>query len=327
MTDLATFDPLPPPTETDRRLVRVYLRSRSEGASRRIAEWMLDRLARELGYADADAVAWTALGYEHGQYLLERIGQGIQPETTNTVFSALRGLVRQGQRARVIAPGSPCLALLDLSRLDCDTEEPAAGRALSDVEVGKLLAVCRADHWREAGVRDEAMIHALWATGFRRTAFCALDLADLDLDAATLTARDKGRKRHVMPLDADTLGAIRRYLEQRGTWAGPLWVATTPGRPPHHLTERRLMPASLYDMLIRRAVEAKVERFTPHDLRRTAVTDWIRRYGLRMAQRLANHSDPSQTARYDRSGREEMVEAVQARKLKLDTNNEAAPGA
>lgn len=37
-----------------------------------------------------------------------------------------------------------------------------------------------------------------------------------------------------------------------------------------------------------------------------------------MAQRLAAHSDPSMTARYDRSGREAMVEAVQGRKLKLD---------
>lgn len=319
MEDLAAFDPLPPPTDTDRRVLRVYLRSRAEGSSRRIAGYVLDRLARELGYADAEAAPWTALGYEHGQYLLDRLGQGAQPETVNTAFSALRGLVRQGQRARVIAPGSPCLALLDLSRLECDTDEPAAGRALSDVEMGKLLAACRADTGREAGIRDEAIIYTLWATGFRRTAFCALDLTDLDLDAATLTARDKGRKRHTMPLDADTLGAIRRYLEQRGAWAGPLWVATTPGRPPHHLTERRLRPASLYDMLLRRAVEAKVERFTCHDFRRTAITQWVAQFGLRMAQRLANHSDPSMTAKYDRSGREAMVEAVQARKLRLDT--------
>lgn len=317
MLDLAQFDPLPPATETDGKALRVFLRSRAEGPSRETAERTLARLARLLGYEEVGAVPWTALNYEHGQYLTNALNEGREPATTNTYMGVLRGLVKEARRARVIGHGAPCTALLDLAPVECDKEEAAAGRALSDDEVARLIKACRDDPSREAGKRDEAIIRLLWATGLRRETLCKLDLDDLDLDRATVTARGKRRKRHVMPLDPDTLAVLRDYLAVRGDWAGPLWVGSTPGRPPHRLLRRRFRGNALYEMLLRRAVEAKVERFSPHDFRRTFVTDMIRRAGLRTAQRLANHSSPAMTALYDRSGREAMEEAVNGRKLKL----------
>lgn len=214
-------------------------------------------------------------------------------------------------------------------RIRGEEPPPAAGRAITQAEFEAMLAVCLVDRRQDGlvGRRDAAIIALSWVTGMRRGELARLDLADLDTERATLTARGKRRKRHVMPLDADTLAVVGRYLDALGRWAGPLFVRVTPGRPPHRLTEQRFRSAALYEMLLRRAVEAGVERFSPHDLRRTALTAFIRCAGLRTAQRLAGHSSPEMTARYDRSGREAMVEAVEGRRLQVDVDDTAAPGA
>jgi len=58
MTDLS-LPPLPAATDRDRKAVRVYLLSRSEGISRHQAESILNLLARELGCTDWQTCAWT----------------------------------------------------------------------------------------------------------------------------------------------------------------------------------------------------------------------------------------------------------------------------
>lgn len=225
------------------------------------------------------------------------------------------------RRARLLPPDAPRLDALAVPYPESDTEEQGAGRALTDAEVGKLIAACRSDPSADLAARDEFAIRFLWSTGFRRASFNVLNLSDLDRQAATVTVRGKGKRRHVMPLDEDTLAAFDRYLARRGTAEGPLFVAVGQGRPPHRFNGKRLGADGLAAMLTRRAVAAGVERFTAHDLRRTAITDFIRRAGLRTAQRLANHRDPKTTARYDKSGREAMIEVVNGRRLKLDTED------
>ena len=304
-------------TDLDRKMLSLYLLSRSAGASRAGAKRELQVIARDAGHEGPEACPWSAFDYETTARLLDTMSQRLQPESVRALFATLRGLVRVARRARVLPPDAPCLDGLDVPYPEGRQDE-GAGRALTDAEVGRLIADCRADPSPDLAIRDEFAIHFLWATGFRRGSFSVLDLADLDADALTVTVRGKGKRRHVMPLDAGTLAVFDRYLERRGDWPGPLFVCVTRGRLPHTFTRQRFGSNALRDMLTRRAVAAGVPRFTAHDLRRTFVTDMIRRAGLRTAQRLANHSDPKTTARYDKSGREAMEAAVKARRLKLD---------
>lgn len=305
-------------TDLDRKMLSLYLLSRSAGVSREGAKRELQVIARDAGYTSPEACPWSAFDYEATARLLDTMSRRLQPESVRALFATLRGLIRGARRARVLPSDAPCLDVLAVPYPEGGQDE-GAGRALTDEEVGRLIADCRADPSPDLGVRDEFAIHFLWATGFRRGSFSVLDLSDLDREAGAVTVRGKGKRRHCMPLDAGTLAVFDRYLARRGDWPGPLFICVTRGRPPHVFTRERFGSTALRDMLTRRAVSAGVPRFTAHDLRRTAVTQWVASAGLRTAQRLANHADPKTTALYDRSGREAMVEAVQARKLKIDT--------
>jgi integrase len=69
------------------------------------------------------------------------------------------------------------------------------------------------------------------------------------------------------------------------------------------LDDRRLTPAAVRAILLRRCVEAGIARATPHDLRRTFVSRLLER-GADFASvaALAGHASIETTRRYDRRG-------------------------
>ena len=75
---------------------------------------------------------------------------------------------------------------------------------------------------------------------------------------------------------------------------------------------RRMTDQAVLMLLRRRAAQARVPAFTPHDLRRTFVGDLLEA-GADMVtvQKLAGHSNVQTTARYDRRGEETKRRAAE----------------
>ena len=86
----------------------------------------------------------------------------------------------------------------------------------------------------------------------------------------------------------------------RGTEPGPLFV---PVDKAGRIALRRLTAESVFDRLQALAKRAGVQRFSPHDMRRSFISDLLDNGAdLAVVQAMAGHANPATTAQYDRRG-------------------------
>jgi site-specific recombinase XerD len=176
------------------------------------------------------------------------------------------------------------------------------GRALNRRELRALFRVCQADR-RPSGARDAALVAVLYGAGLRRAEVVALDLANYEAETGALTIRaGKGGKDRMTYATNGSRAALDGWLRFRGNEAGPLfWPIDQAGR----MTARRMTAQSVLEMLQRRARQARVQRFSPHDLRRTFISDLLDAGAdITTVAGLAGHASVTTTARYDRRGEE-----------------------
>jgi site-specific recombinase XerD len=176
------------------------------------------------------------------------------------------------------------------------------GRALPSSEITALQTACSTDPGA-AGIRDAGIIGVLYGTGLRRSEVVNLDCSHYKQDVNEVTVfGGKGRKDRLVYVPDGTKEAIRDWLGLRGSDAGPLFChVNKAGR----ISLRRLSGQGIWHILRKRGEQAGVESFTPHDLRRSCITDLLAGGAdIFVVQQLAGHSDPKTTMRYDRRGEE-----------------------
>jgi integrase/recombinase XerD len=181
------------------------------------------------------------------------------------------------------------------------------GRALSAGEIAALFRIC-ADGTR-GGVRDAALLAVLYAGGLRRSEAVGLDLSDYQPETGALTVRrGKGGKDRVVYAANGAADALLDWISIRGSELGALFYPVNKG---DRVTPRRMTDQAILWMCHRRADQAGVARFSPHDLRRTFVSDLLDAGAdLSTAKRLAGHANEATTGRYDRRGEEAKKKAA-----------------
>lgn len=292
----------------------VYLGSLSEGSQRAMRS-SLNQIASLLtdGQCDCFTLDWSRLRYRHTAAVRTALKTRLAPMTVNKMLVALRRVLLEAYRLDLIDMSDYTKAI-DLPNLKTSGE--LRGRALSEDEISSLIESCMAQR-TPLNLRDAAVIAILRIGGIRRQELALLKLADLDLNTgALIVRRGKGGKKRVVYLTLEALEIVKDWLRVRGKSPGALICPLNKGGK---VELRHFAPDGdgIYKLVKQRAQKALVERFSPHDFRRTFCSD-LSDSGTDIftVQQLAGHGSPSTTAKYDRRGEQAKRKAVQGLKLR-----------
>ncbi len=239
------------------------------------------------------------------------------PATVNLTLAVFRGIAREARNANALTS--------EEYRRICEVkadkgERLPRGRAIPTGELTALVKACARDT-SPAGVRDAAMLAALYTGGLRRSELAALTVEDYTAAPPALRVlHGKNDKQRAAPIPTSAAAALDRWIALRGHAPGALFVPIDQagrivGDADGDVGEGVGLPGmsahAIYKMLNKRAKQAGVPPLTPHDMRRTFVGDLLTAGNdISAVQRMAGHASVTTTQRYDRRGEEVMRRAA-----------------
>ena len=283
-----------PSTAPERNPARVYLAGLNTQSGRRTMRQALGVMAGLLG-GDCESLPWGAVRIEHTAVLRAQLATRYKAATVNKFMAALRGTLKAAWQLGMMSAEDYHLAA---SVRSVRGETLPRGRSASAGEIAALLDACQADQ-SPAGARDAAVLALLYATGARRAEIAGLNLADYDAEAGRLILRGKGNKERASFVAGGAAAALADWLRERGPVPGPLFCPVLQGG--RILDGQGLTPAAVYNVLTKRCAEAGVRPLSPHDLRRTFVSDLLDAGAdIATVQKMAGHANVQTTSKYDR---------------------------
>lgn len=282
----------------------VYL-SQLAPRSRRTMRQALNCLAGILtqGRCDAFTLDWSKLRYPQTVALRSVLMEKYSPATANRMLCALRRTLKEAKRLKLM-PWEEYADAVDLPNIRGKTLPK--GRMLEESEIIALFRVCLEEN-SPGGKRDAAMIGILMG-GLRRAEVVAVSLEDLNLKTRGLMVRrGKGNEDRMTYLPEGALRAVLDWLQVRGEAPGALLC---PVQRYGKVEIRYMNDQVVMNVLQKRAAQAGVPPFTPHDFRRTFISNLLNTTDLLTVQQLVGHADPATTAKYNLRGEAVKQEAV-----------------
>lgn len=163
-----------------------------------------------------------------------------------------------------------------------------------------LFATCKG-HTLE-NRRDAAILHVLLDTGLRASELAGAKLDEVDFDNGTIGVVGKGSRPRVVPFDAKTADALRRYIRARRghkhASSPALWLGT----------KGPLMANGIQQMINRRCADAGLPHINLHRFRHTYAHRWLADGGSEQGlMRLAGWKSREMLGRYGASAADERA--------------------
>lgn len=263
------------------RIERALARNTVESYARDLAK-LLEVAERE-GIASPDGVDLALVS----TYMVDLGVRGLGARSASRHLSAVRGFCRFLVRERVLE-ADPCVLI----------DRPSTRRKLpvwlDEEEVERLLAA--PDPGTPRGLRDQAMLHLMYAAGLRVSELVALRMGDVDFRRGLVTVVGKGGKARLVPVGEPALDAVQRYLEE---------VRLSPDK--QHETALFLSPRGgrltrqgFWKLTLRYARGVGITKpISPHKLRHSFATHLLHHGAdLRAVQAMLGHADISTTEIY-----------------------------
>jgi integrase/recombinase XerC len=232
----------------------------------------------------------------------------IDPLFIRDYMGSLFGVYNRRTIARMISSLRSFFNFLDRNGIStgnpvADISTPKQGKYIPTYlpvdEMFKLLE--GPDKEKPLGLRDLAIIEALYSCGIRVAELAGLNINDIDFDSHLIKVLGKGNKERIVPIGKKAIEAIRNYLQSViplrkkaqhvSNKAVPLFINSRGGR----LTTRSI------GSIIKRYAQAAglITDISPHSLRHTFATHLLDGGAdLRSVQEMLGHASLSTTQKY-----------------------------
>ncbi|EGO0495380.1 site-specific integrase [Salmonella enterica] len=258
--------------------------------------------------SDIDSYPWQMLNYT-GVMLVRSalLNEGYAVATVNMALSALKSVAGVAFSMGILN-ADMLERIRNVRRVSGDGCRQ--GRALARHEIRSMLTAA-ATYSSVRCQRERAILLLLCGAGLRAGELVALNFEDIDVSTGIVWVREgKGRKSRDIHLAVKVWTQLRRWLKCRGGHEGPLFSRISLA---DRLGPRRLTTTGLTGLLAQLRQAAGVDYFTPHDLRRTFITQLLEQgTDLNVVRQLAGHADIATTTRYDYRGRGMLDRASRA---------------
>ena len=237
-------------------------------------------------------------------HLLALAEEGLAARSRARALAAIRGLCKHlvGERWLDADPAA-------------DIDAPRLSRRLPGVLGEDALARLIAEPPdTPRGRRDAAMIELAYASGLRVSELVNVPLADVNLHGGYVRVTGKGGKTRVVPLHAQALARIQRYLAEdrpallRDPAERALFLSNR-GRP----MTRQAFWKTLRGHARRAGVRLPAGEISPHKLRHSFATHLVERGAdLRAVQAMLGHADISTTQVYTQVSKARLIEVARS---------------
>ncbi len=258
------------------------------------------------GRQTALTLQWQQLRYQHTAAIASAlVERGYRPATVNQALSGLRSVLYHAWKLGLMESEDYQRAR-DVKNKRAETLP--RGRALAKDELKILIKNCQSEN-SPAGTRDAALIGVMYGTGMRRSEVVKLELKNYNSKTGALTIRGaKGGKDRLVYVKGGAAKSLVSWLALRGEVAGSLFC---PIHKSGKIRIEQMTDQAVMKILKKRGLQADLEPFSPHDLRRTFISDLLDAGAdIATVQKLAGHASVTTTARYDRRGEEAKSKAT-----------------
>lgn len=276
----------------------LYLNSLAP-SGRRPMSIRLNHCAQILGHTEGvETYEWAKLTYEKvHQIRTMLIEMEYSVNTINMTIAALRGVTKAAFNLGKMS-ADDMLRISAIKPLKGSTSS-RRGRHLPKEELRRLIEACSHLPSQAKQLRDLALVLVGVGAGLRCAEICALRVEDIHLAEERLVVENgKGRKQRQLYLAPKLVAALQSWMRYRGDHPGPLFLRILRD---DIITDSGLTASGVTHALKTLQELAGIPPFTPHDLRRTFITDLLEQgIDINTVRQLAGHSDISTTIRYDK---------------------------
>lgn len=281
---------------TTHNAYRIYMASLSP-SGRKGMQCMLATACRLLGWHDATAwYPWHRLRYQDVQTVRTKLlDQQYAINSVNLTLSGLKSIARTAFNLEQMDAEK-------LMRIQAVKQVKGAvlskGRSLAASDIRAVNTAFSTAENRVKACRDKALFLLGCTAGLRSAELIALSVQDIDVKKGVIRVlHAKGRKQREIHLCKPTVQALRQWLMTLGDVRGALFRQVLKNG---QITSHSLSKTGLDHILTQIYQTSGIARFSPHDLRRTFITQLLRQgEDINTVRQLAGHASISTTVIYD----------------------------